>query len=173
MSKKKEQEKELDYIPFCNPYKQVGRPLLLTPPELAGKFEEYVHWASTHPIKVKRRTDHFNNNPSCDSYVEEKPRLISVVSFLNYIGRTKDWWAQLSDGTYGEEFSHLKDNIKQYCEEYQYECAATWQYNANIVARYLGLAEKKQVAADGNAVQIVVRSQEEKEKIENIGELGI
>ena len=140
MDKKK---KELDYIPFCNPYK-AGRPLKFTPIELAEKFDEFVKWAQTHPIKVRKTSTTTGQSEVKSVSIEERPRLVSVIQFLNWLGMTKRWWTELSDGKYGAEFSTLKDNITQYCFEYQYEAASSWQYNPNIVARYLGLADKQE-----------------------------
>lgn len=165
-------EKDLDYIPFRNPYK-VGRPLHYTPEELAAKFEEFVAWAKAHPLKVKKTATTTGQSSVTSVSIEERPRLVSVVQFLNWLGESKDWWAQLSDGIHGAEFSHLKDNITQFCFEYQYEAASSWQYNGNIVARYLGLAEKKQVSGDKGPLTFIVKSDEEKDKLAEIGNLGV
>lgn len=138
-------KKELDYIPFRNPYK-AGRPLHYTPEELAGKFAEFVEWAQTHPVKVEKHTRRSGTeNSSSEDKTEYIPRLISVVMFLNWLGETKNWWTKLSDGVNGEEFFTLKERITQYCFEYQYARAASNQFNANIVARYLGLKDQQEV----------------------------
>lgn len=137
-------KKELDYIPFRNPYK-AGRPLHYTPEELAGKFAEFVEWAQSHPLRVNKETTRTGENTSSETKTEYIPRLISVVMFLNYIGETKRWWGELSTGVNGDEFSVLKERISQYCFEYQYARAAANQFNANIVARYLGLKDQQEV----------------------------
>ena len=46
-------------------------------------------------------------------------------------------------------------------------------FNANIVSRLLGLADKKAVEAAGEGITIVVKSEEEKDKLQNINELGV
>lgn len=172
MARKKTSEGDLNYIPFRNPCK-AGRPLAYTPEQLAKKFEKFVEWAQSHPIKVRKFSDHSGENFSSDSYTEERPRLISVASFLNYIGMSQRWWGELSTGTYGEAFSVVKEAITQYCFEYQYECASTWQYNGNIVSRYLGLAEKREAKVSGDGTVVMVNSKEEKDAIDNMGELGV
>jgi hypothetical protein len=170
MDKKK---KEPDFIPFRNPYNTGGRPLKFTPVELAEKFDEFVKWAHKHPLKVKKTATTTGQSSVTSVSIEERPRLISVVQFLNWLGTTRDWWAKLSDGKQADDFLHVKDYITQYCYEYQYEAASSWQYNGNIVSRYLGLAEKKQLSGEKGPLTFIVKSEEEKDKLAEIGNLGV
>ena len=100
-----------------------------------------------------------------------KQRLISVHGFLVFIGKTKRWWSQLSEGKQGEKFSYLKESITEYCEDYQKELAASGHYNANIISRLLGLADKKELT--GESINIIVNSQEEKEKLDGMKDMQI
>ena len=65
----------------------------------------------------------------------------------------------------------VKAHIKKYCETIQIDMAAAGLLKENIISRLLGLADKKAVTTDG--VKIVVESQEQKEAIESLGNLGI
>ena len=45
--------------------------------------------------------------------------------------------------------------------------------NANIISRLLGLADKKETKIEGEQLTIVVKSEEDKAKREDIGNIGI
>lgn len=160
------------YPPFRNPYKQKGRPLNYTPEEIAAEFEKYVNWCIDNPIVIERsasgRTGVY---PFTREETETKPRLVSIGGFLVWLGEDERWWSELEKGTFGEEFSKVKARVRVYCEDYQKAMASAGVFKENIIARLLGLADKKAVATEG--VTIVVESPEQKEKMEKIGELGI
>lgn len=156
--------------PFINPL--VGRPLHFTPKQLAKKFEEYVKWCEDNEIELGER----QKGVAPGGYVDKtttnyKQRLISVHGFLVFIGKSKRWWTELSDGKQGDKFSTLKDSITAYCEDYQKEMAAAGIFNANIISRLLGLADKKELT--GESINIIVNSPEEKEKLESMKEMQI
>lgn len=150
-----------------------GRPLKFTPDELLQEFVKYVEWCMDHPIVIKSKQKGRNDRGAWSSEtVDEKPRLVSIGGFLVFIGANDVWWTQLNNGTRGEEFSRVKASIKQYCEDYQKAMASTGVFKENIISRLLGLADKKTIDAS-EGVTIVVKSEEEAEKIKNIGNLKI
>ena len=156
--------------PFINPL--AGRPLHYTPKQLAEKFEEYVKWSEENVIEIGERQRGIASGGFVDKTTTNyKQRLISVHGFLVFIGKSKRWWTELSDGKQGDKFSTLKDSIISYCEDYQKEMAAAGIFNANIISRLLGLADKKEVTGEG--INIIVNSQEEKEKIESMKDMQI
>lgn len=153
-------------LEFKNP---LGRPLKYTPKRLAEKFAEYVQWCKDHPFNIRNRTDYANGYAENN---ETRPRYISITGFQLFIGCTDSWWANLDDGVHGEEFLRVKAQIKKFCEQYQIEMASTGQMKENIISRILGLADKKQVSA-GEGVTIIVKDNDQKEKLENMGSLGV
>lgn len=156
----------MELMPFKNP---LGRPPKYTPEELAQKFAEYVEWCKEHPYKEESRTDYANGYAA---YKAAKPRRISVAGFQLFVGCSDSWWEDLDKSkNHGAEFSAVKAQIKKYCETAQIDMAAAGFLKENIISRLLGLADKKAVATEG--VTIVVESQEQKDKMEKIGELGI
>ena len=156
--------------PFINPL--AGRPLHFTPKQLAEKFEEYVKWCEENEIELGERQKGIAPGGYVDKTTTNyKQRLISIHGFLVYIGKTKRWWSQLSEGKQGEKFSYLKETISEYCEDYQKELAASGHYNANIISRLLGLADKKELT--GESINIIVNSQEEKEKLDGMKDMQI
>lgn len=152
-------------LPFHNP---LGRPLKFTPQELAEKFAEYVQWCADNPFKSGTRTDYANGFAATE---ENRVRRISISGFQLFIGSSDGWWADLDKRKDGADFMRVKEQIKKYCETSQADMAAAGLLKENIISRLLGLADKKAVATEG--VTIVVESQEQKDKMENIGNLGI
>lgn len=156
--------------PFINPL--AGRPLHYSPKQLAEKFEEYVFWCERNEIEIEEeKRGSIGMNRSSETKTIRKQRLISVHGFLVYIGKSKRWWSQLSEGKHGDKFSYLKEAVTDYCEDYQKEMAAAGLFNANIISRLLGLADKKELT--GESINIIVNSPEEKQKIEGMKDMQI
>lgn len=125
----------------------MGRPLKYTPAKLQEKFVEYVQWCKDNPIVLGTKVSNTSVEgiPYGSVTTEEKPRLVSIGGFLVYIGATRSWWGELDRAK--QDFSAVKDLIRGFCEEYQKEMAAANIFNANIISRLLGLADKQQVEA--------------------------
>ena len=156
--------------PFINPL--AGRPLHYSPKQLAEKFEEYVFWCERNEIEIEEeKRGSIGMNHSSETKTIRKQRLISVHGFIVYIGKSKRWWSQLSEGKQGDKFSYLKEAVTDYCEDYQKEMAAAGLFNANIISRLLGLADKKELT--GESINIIVNSPEEKQKIEGMKDMQI
>lgn len=126
-------------------FPKLGRPLKYTPAELQDKFVEYVKWCKDNPIIVGTCVENtsVDGNKYGSTTKEEKPRLVSISGFLVYIGATRSWWGELDRAK--EDFSAVKGLIREFCEAYQKEMAATGLFNGNIISRLLGLADKQQV----------------------------
>lgn len=156
--------------PFINPLG--GRPLHYTPKQLAEKFEEYVDWCKDNDMVFEEvQSSKQGMTTFKKTTTTRKERLISIHGFLVFIGKTPRWWTELSNGKQGERFSTLKENITAYCEDYQKEMAAAGVFNANIISRLLGLADKKELS--GESINIIVNSPEEKQKLESMKDLNI
>lgn len=139
------------YPPFN--YK-LGRPLKYTPEELLEKFREYIDWAKANPIVIGRTESGSTSRGSYDKdVIEKKPRLVSIGGFLVFLGSGFDWWQSLDRSkAEGENFSRVKTFIRDYCEQYQKEMATTELFNANIISRLLGLADKVDHSGEVNHV---------------------
>lgn len=159
------------FPPFVNP---LGRPLNYEPQELIDKFREYVQWAKENPI-VLTTTESGVSGSNTFAKDQDKiiPRRLSLGGFQVFIGCSDSWWVNIGKGKRGEEFLRVKEAIKKYCEEYQVEMASAGVFNANIISRLLGLADKQEVDHKGDIVTRIVRSEEEKKALENIGNIGV
>ena len=147
---------------------KMGRPRYYSPKEVIVQFEKYLEARKAASITMgeKNSVSYSNGNTSSSEKIESHPHPLSIGDFCNFLGVSRHWWNELP-----EDFLEVKSYIANYLETFQLKGAMVGLFNANIVSRLLGLADKKEFVADG--VKIVVNSQEEKGKIDNIGGLGI
>lgn len=151
-----------------------GRPLKYTPDELIEKFAEYVQWCKDNPIKLELKEQGLRGNGAVDTTkTEYKPRFLNLRGFLSFIGGSDVYWHELEEGKHKEHFSKVKKAISTYIQSYQIEYAAAGVFKENIVSRLNGLTDKQEHKHEGDGIKIVVQSEEEKSKIEGIGDLGI
>lgn len=154
------------FVPFKA---KLGRPPKYTPGELLKQFEKYIADRQASPIVIGKVTEgQTGNNGTYSETREPHPQLLSIGDFCVFLGTSRNWWNEL-----GEDFLGVKDYIRTYIETFQLKGATAGIFNANIVARLLGLADKKEIQATGDNMTIVVKSEEEKKKIEGIAELGV
>jgi len=148
---------------------RAGRPRTCkTPQDLRKKFLDYLEDRRGRPLE-EIETDNViykGENSQFREHRKDHPQLLSIADFCIYMGRNRCWWNELP-----EEFSIVKKDISDYLETYQLKGATAGVFNANIISRLLGLADKKEIVADG--IQVIVNNKEEKGKIDNIGGLGI
>ena len=151
----------------------LGRPLKLSPDQLLQKFQEYVQWCLDNPIVLKTTTTGISAQGTRygNEIKEEKPRMVSIGGFLISIGETFSWWKNLESGKRKEEFLKVKDLIREFCEDYQKGMAAANVYNANIISRLLGLADKKQVETNA-PINLTLTSQKAMDGIKLAMETG-
>lgn len=153
------------------PLRKIGRPLKFTPDQLWARFISFVEWCDKHPLYIVQRTSgHTGDNDFANEVVQTKPRLVSVGGFLIYIGSDWSWYDRLDTREDGEDFIKVKTRIGAFCEQVQKELASSGIYKENIIARLLGLADKQQFSGD-KAAPIYVKSAEEKEALESIGDI--
>lgn len=145
-----------------------GRPRKFSPQQLLDKFQEYIDDRLKDPI-IDEETEHGSTPRGSMNVKREKPhpQLLSILDFCVYLGTSRQWWNALS-----EDYLVVKTYISTYLENYQLKGASAGVFNANIVARLIGLADKKEISA-GENVTVIVHTQEEKEKIDNMGNLQV
>lgn len=152
---------------FVEFHPKLGRPPVYTPEELLIKFAEYIEDRKQHPIveteKVRRK---FKSTTNSEEKEKAHAHPLSIGDFCIYLGRCRNWWNELS-----EDFVGVKGYIRDYVETYQLKGATVGIFHPNIVARALGLADKKEISGEG--ITIVVNSPEEKEKIEGMKDMEV
>lgn len=124
------------------PFKPKGRPPKYSPKKLLDAFEGYLRDREANPIIVERVCEGGNSGASSYQKAKELERLhpLSIADFCVYLGCSRNWWNELSD-----EFLGVKGQIETYIQSYQLKGASIGMFNANIVSRLLGLADKQEV----------------------------
>lgn len=149
---------------------KVGRPRkFANPNQLLKAFQEYLEDRKERSVKMAEFEDGLVGETIIN---KEKSRVkhhpLSIVDFCVFLGCSREWWKKLPD-----EFLPIKSIISDYIFAYQLKGAENGEFNANLVARQLGLADKKEVAASGDGLTIVVNNQEQKEKLDKLNQLTI
>jgi hypothetical protein len=123
------------------------------PLALLQKFQEYVQWAESNPIMVSEKS-----SSQGFAGLTEVPyrRPITVSAFCVIIGCNEDFLrnfrADVRKTPALADFAPVIDEIYQYVEDQLFEGASINQFNANLISRKLGLAEKTDVTSKGEAI---------------------
>lgn len=122
-----------------------GRKLSYTPEQLVDEFGKYVESLAESPIEL---VTEYKGGKSPGTKTERFSRPPKVTDFVvRWLGKSMAWWAQISESKKrGEQFFNIKDKITQYCYDCKLDGAIVGIYNANIIARDLGLQDKIAVA---------------------------
>ena len=120
--------------------KKVGRPRAYTPEALEAKFEEYVEWVKANPVYI--------NKVSAGEIIPvPTQRPLTLVGFCQFAKISKDTFRR-----YEDEFCGLLTCVRVAIEADQLEGAMVGQYNPNIVARVLHLADRQDVTTNGKEI---------------------
>lgn len=116
-----------------------GRDKLFASPDLLWEAAcEYFEWCDQNPwvsLKMKGTKD--------GNFNEESPtqRPYSLAGFLRYIDAGDEYWRDFRKAGH-EDFSGVIMRIEKTIETQQFEGAVVGAFNANIIARKLGMEDK-------------------------------
>ena len=133
-----------------------GRSTEYTPESLLTKANEYFNWCLHNPLKAQKA---FHNNGKIVYADENKMRPFALQGFCNYadivINTFKNYESiEIKEDSTEEDEKKAKDflivttRIRGIIENQQFEGAAAGFLNPNIIARKLGLADKKEVKTE-------------------------
>ena len=115
--------------------------LFATPGLLWEAVCEYFQWCDNNPWKTEKKKETKDG-----SFTEETPtaRPYTFSGLCFYLGCNEAYFRQFkTDCT--EDFSTVINDIESVIETQQFEGAAVGAFNANIIARKLGLADKQDI----------------------------
>jgi hypothetical protein len=118
-----------------------GRPKLYTPETLWAKFQEYMDYNETVSWA---KDDFIKSGPDAGRIVSmDVPNPPSIRGFCVFAGISEDTFRNYgkNDINYLAVWCTVRDTI----QEIQISGAATNTFNANIVARWAGLIDKKEL----------------------------
>ncbi|MDH6304622.1 hypothetical protein M2459_001357 [Parabacteroides sp. PF5-5] len=122
-----------------------GRDKLFATPELLWEAaSEYFQWCDDHPwavSKTKKKED--------KTETEETPtqRPYTISGLMLYCDASQSFWRKFKDEDHKDFFTVIT-RIEGVIETQQFEGATVGAFNANIIARKLGLSEKTEVKSN-------------------------
>lgn len=120
--------------------KNAGRPLEYTPEEFLNVAFEYFQWATENPWYKKEAIKGGDLAGKIVDVPIDRPFTIhGLCIFAGIVIQTFENYAKR------EEFMEIVTRIRGIIYNQKFEGAAVGAYNSNIIARDLGLADKKEV----------------------------
>ena len=118
-----------------------GRDRLFATPDLMWEAAlEYFDWCDKHPWKQVKSKKGGRNNGEVETTPVQRPYTISGL--MLYFGACEAYWRQFKSQNHKEFFTVIS-RIDSIIETQQLEGAVVGTFNANIIARKLGLADKQ------------------------------
>lgn len=115
-----------------------------TPEQIAEEFEKYIEDLKQHPIEVEvdYRRQAEQSGRTQQKRITSYPRPPKVLDFVRrWLGMTHQAWYKLPSRKRGTDYEKVIDAINQYCADVKFDGAVVGIYNANIIARDLGLRD--------------------------------
>lgn len=139
-----------------------GRDKLFSTPELLWEAAcEYFQWCDENPwlskkaiqktVPMKRKKGkkvETVNEQQVQQEVSPTSRPYSLTGFCIYVGASSKWWSTFRaecKNKNDEDFLEVIARVEETIETQQFEGACVGAFNANIIARKLGLADKQEV----------------------------
>lgn len=121
-----------------------GRKARYSPEDLAEEFKKYISDLEENQIEVETNYRYMTSNDErrqqrrSQKYARP-PKILDFVT--RWLGMTHQWWYSLPHGKRGADYEAVIERITQYCYDTKFDGAVVGLYNANIIARDLGLKE--------------------------------
>lgn len=140
-----------------------GRPRIInTPEELGEKAKEYFEWVDNNPILEPKLVNEHGFSVEKDL---QKLRPMTVSGLCVFLGIARTTWYDWSKSTH--DFSNIISIINEIMTEQKFSGATAGVFNANIIARDLGLVDKSDLTTGGDKVntinQVVLNSLTDKQ----------
>lgn len=120
-------------------------PKFNSPDEMWNRAVEYFKWCGQHQV-VEEKVGFFQGEPS-SAYVGHK-RPMTIAGLCVFLGVSRSTWQNYK---YKDEYLQVSALIEDIMFEQKFTGAAVGQFNANIIARDLGLADKQDLSSqDGS-----------------------
>jgi hypothetical protein len=112
-----------------------GRNPIHTPETLLEAIAEYLEWVEAHPLYEEQ----VKVVDKCvETVAVSKPRAMTISACARFCGVTYKTWDQWRKHP---DFSEIVEEADEIIREQKFEGAAAGLFNANIIARDLGLRE--------------------------------
>ena len=130
-----------------------GRKARYSPEDLAEEFKKYITDLEENQIELetnyRQQTSKGERKQQRRTHKYARPP--KILDFVTrWLGMTHQGWYSLPQGKRGKEYAAVIGRITQYCYDVKYDGAVVGLYNANIIARDLGLKENIEISKRGN-----------------------
>lgn len=137
-------------------YSMAGAPFKFTPDEFEAAWEEYFRWCDENPWM---KNEAVKSGDSAGMIIQvPTPRPYSEMGFIAYHGLGENYLNQLSKSVEtGEteekrQLSWVLTRMRAKCRAQKFEGATVGAFNANIIARDLGMVDKKDITTGGDKI---------------------
>lgn len=165
-----------------------GRDKLFSTPDLLWEAAcEYFQWCDENPwttkkaiqktIPVKRKEGKRTrvvNEEQTQREVSPVSRPYSLTGFCIYVGASTNWFREFRDecgNKKDKDFLEVIARVEETIKTQQFEGACVGAFNANIIARTLGLADKQQQEHSGSistGLNVIVSSKDDADLLEQL-----
>ena len=118
--------------------------LWTTPEKFLKDCYRYFDWCDKNPFLIERMVT--GGNRATEVGNEKQSRPYSLVGLCVYLGITYQTFLNYETGEAWSDYFEVVTHVRNIVEDNQVSGAIAGIYNANIVARLLGLADKKSIA---------------------------
>ena len=136
-----------------------GRDKLFKTPELLWEAAcEYFQWCESNPIEA------YENKGTKNVNLVKFRRPFTLKGFCIYCDATEHWYVEFKKGLKekDKDFLYICRKIEDIIYNQKFEGAAIGIFNANIIARDLGLSEHSDITSKGKSINTIklIRSNE-------------
>lgn len=140
--------------------------LFSTPEELLQSATDYFQWCDENPWQSVKEVTGTNH-----SSTEIKPtqRPYSKGGWYHYVGCSETWLTNFKKEC-SDDFLRVIEVIENYIQTQQWEGATVGAFNANIIARTLGLKDSSDVTTNGKEINQPLTPEQARKKADELDE---
>lgn len=120
--------------------------LFKTPEDLLQSAVDYFQWCDDNPWN---KIDYKGSDVKMVKIPTQRP--YSLAGWRHYIGASERWLSEFKK-TCDKDFLRVISEIEQYIADHQWQGATVGAFNANIIARTLGLKDYNDHTTDGEKI---------------------
>ena len=135
--------------------------LFATPEELLNAATEYFEYCDNNPW-VQRKVVETDKGVMVTETPTQKP--YSLAGFRHFVGASNSWLTNFKKDC-SDDFLRVIEEIENFIANQQWEGASVGAFNANIIARTLGLKEGVDHTTKGESVNRIEVTKEQIDKL--------
>ncbi len=142
-----------------------GRDKLFETPELLLKSaEEYFEWCDNNPWTTVKET---TGDKYSSTEVKPTQRPYSLGGWRHYIGASDSWLREFKKHC-SKDFLRVIEEVENYIATQQWEGATVGAFNANIIARTLGLIDRSDLTTKDKEINQPLTAEEARKKAKDL-----